>query len=83
MALTTKQGQLMSAIVRANPDGSFLDTDQLVMALPYETTKQSLHFSTRSLIKKGLIEKKGTEVRRGRSRQVIAPTVSGMALMKP
>lgn len=81
MYLTQKQIQIMATIVKANPDGSYLDLDQLVENLPYRTTKESMHFSLRALIKKGLLEKKPQEVRRGRVRNIIAPTLLGLETM--
>lgn len=82
MYLTTKQMQIMATVVRANPDGSYLDMDQIVEKVPYETTKQSMQFSIRALIKKGLLEKKTNEVRRSRSHIIISPTLLGMESMK-
>ena len=37
--------------------GHLLDLDELLEILPYRTTKQSIQFSLRALIKKGLVEK--------------------------
>jgi len=82
MYLTEKQIQIMATVVRANPDGSYLDVDQLVENLPYRTTKQSIHFSLRALIKKGLLIKHPKELRRDRIRIIIAPTLLGMSTMK-
>lgn len=74
MRFTTKQIALMTLLVRANEDGTFLDMDQLLERLPYETTKESLHFSVRTLIKHGMAEKRPRELRRSRMRSVLAPT---------
>lgn len=68
----------MQVIVKANPDGSFCDLDQVLSRLPYQTSKESLQFSIRALIEKGLIMRVETLVsRRGRARRVIAPTLMG------
>ncbi len=67
----------MKVLSLANPDGSFCDLDELLDRISYKTTKQSMQFSIRSLIKGGLIEKKGTETRRGRSRVVLGFTEHG------
>ena len=72
--LTTKQTQIMDSILRGNPDGSWMDFDELIAALPYKTTKDSMHFSIRALVKHGLIDKKPLEFRRGQERRVLAPT---------
>lgn len=74
MKYTDKQVILLNLILKGNDDGTFLDIDQLLEALPYETTKASLHFSLRALIKHGMIEKREREKRRCRMRRVIAPT---------
>lgn len=74
MKYTGKQMALLNLILKGNADGSFLDIDQLLEALPYETTKASLHFSIRALIKHGMVEKREREKRRLRMRCVLAPT---------
>lgn len=81
LTMTNKQIAIMQALIRGNPDGSFLDLDELLTALTYETTKQSLQFSIRALVKHGLIEKKGLELRRGHQRRVLAPTPRTFELM--
>lgn len=74
MNMTTKQRTIMEAILRGNPDGSWMDLDQLITTLPYKTGKDSMHFSIRALVNKGLLEKKPLEFRRGQERRVLAPT---------
>ena len=74
MKNTEKQQEIMRAILRGNPDGTLLDIDQLLLLLPYETTKESLQFSLRALIRHGMVEKREREFRRSRMRCVIAPT---------
>jgi predicted transcriptional regulator len=76
--LTSKQAGIIAVMFKLNEDGSFLDIDQLLDRLPYETTKQSLQFSLRALVKHGLAEKKGGEVRRGRRRVIWGPTALGL-----
>lgn len=70
--MTTKQLELMRVIAPAP-----IDMDQILETVRYETTKSSLHFSLRALIKHGLIVKNGTEKRRGRMRRVISATELG------
>lgn len=82
MLLTTKQIQIMSIVIRMNEDGSFVDLDQLLERLPYETTKQSIQFSVRALVAKELIEKKPREKRRERSRVILAPTELGYQIVR-
>lgn len=83
MHLTVKQIELLRVIGAKNPDGAPTDLDQVLERLSYETTKASLQFSIRALIKHGLIEKGGTEKRRGRQRVLICITASGAAFVRP
>lgn len=82
MELRDKQIQIICAIKKGNDDGSVLDMDQLLEAIPYETTKESIQFSIRALIKKGVVEKAGRESRRGRSRITFKLTDSGKHVMR-
>ena len=77
MHMTAKQIEQMRVICAGNPDGTDLDLDQILERLTYGPSKQSFQFSLRALEKKGLIEDTGRELRRGRSRRVIAPTGLG------
>lgn len=79
--MTPKQIEIMRCILRGNAEGDFLDLDELVEALPYVTTKQSLQFSIRALVKHGLVEKKEGEIRRQRRRRVLAPTILAYSVM--
>lgn len=76
MNLTKKQKAILALIVKANPDGP-IDFDQLIERVPYTPTKDSMHFSIRALVAKGLIEKGPLSVRRGRARRLISPTPLG------
>lgn len=82
MNVTEKQMQIMNVIVKANEDGSFVDMDQLLERIPYETTKDSMQFSLRALISHKLITKGERESRRGRSRVIIKPTELGYFIMR-
>ncbi|CCG43279.1 hypothetical protein [Magnetospirillum molischianum] len=81
LMMSQKQIAIIRAIMRGNAEGDFVDLDELLKLLPYTTTKQSLQFSIRALIKHGLIEKRPREVRRGRARRVLAPTLLAYRLM--
>ena len=83
MHLTTKQLHILSTVIKGNPDGSFIDLDQLLERLPYETTKQSIQFSIRALIAKKLLMKHPREKRRGRSRVILSATDLGYRIMSP
>jgi hypothetical protein len=78
--LTTKQHQILALIAGKNPDGSLLDLDQLLDRLPYETTKQSIHFSIRALVNRKMIKKAGQEKRRDRRRGLLDLDVNGALL---
>lgn len=81
MHLTTKQIELLSTIGRRNPDGSALDLDQLIERLPYHPSKQSVQFSIRALIARGLIQKDAPEKRRSRTRTLISLTETGQMMV--
>lgn len=76
-SLTSKQRQILLTLKMQSADGDFMDLDELLMRLPYRTTKQSLQFSIRALIGHGLIEKKGLAIRRGRQRRLLGLTPAG------
>lgn len=73
-ALSPKAFEVVRVIMRGNPDGSWVDLDQLLERLSYKPSKQSMQFTLRALIKRGLIEKKPEELRREAYRRVLAPT---------
>tara|TARA_B100000749_G_C18428031_1_gene466640 strand:+ start:1067 stop:1360 length:294 start_codon:yes stop_codon:yes gene_type:complete len=78
-----KQTEIMKVIVKGNPDGSFVDIDQILERLSYTTTKPSLGFSLRSLVNKGLITRdEKLRKRDGHRRRVIKPTILGYELTK-
>lgn len=77
MHLTVKQIELLSVIAKGEGPGLPSDLDQILDKVSYETSKQSIQFSIRALIARGLIYKRGVEKRRGRQRQVIASTTLG------
>ena len=77
MRITAKQRALMDVII-AGVDGKPCDIDQMLENLNYKTTKESLQFSLRALVAKGVIERLPNETRRAKSRAVYAPTESGM-----
>lgn len=81
MSLTVKQVELLTVIAKGNGPGAPVDLDEILERIRYETSKQSLQFSIRALIKHGFIEKKGVEKRRGRQRQVIAATDLGRSMV--
>jgi len=53
------------------------DIDQLVEGVPYKTTKESMQFSLRALVKHGLVMKGDTHFRDKRWRRLIYVTPDG------
>jgi DNA-binding MarR family transcriptional regulator len=76
--MSPKAWEIIRVIMRGNPDGSWVDLDQLIERLSYNPSKESLQFSIRALIKRGMIERKDTEFRRGVNRRVLAPTAKAL-----
>lgn len=77
MQLTTNQTEVLLTIAAGNKDGSPTDLDEILERLSYHPTKAAIHFTIRSLIRRGLIEKVGIENRRGRRRVIIKATKLG------
>jgi len=75
--LTTKQLELLRVIAAGNEDGTPCDLNQILENIRYHTTKDSLQFSLRILIHRGLVEKLAPEVRRGAKRRLIGVTSAG------
>ncbi|EFB2189036.1 hypothetical protein ABJ926_003994 [Escherichia coli] len=63
MTLTNKQKDIIKTLNLGYERGHLLDLDELLEVLPYKTTKQSIQFSIRALIKRGLVEKGHTRQR--------------------
>ncbi|VCX89049.1 hypothetical protein [Escherichia coli] len=63
MTLTDKQKDIIKTLNLGYERGHLLNLDELLEVLPYKTTKQSIQFSIRALIKKGLVEKGHTRQR--------------------
>lgn len=81
MLLTVKQLELLKIIKSGNTDGSLVDLDELIERASYKPKKDSMHFSVRALVAKGLMEKAGTENRRGRRRVLFKILPLGMHFM--
>jgi len=78
--LTVKQISILRAVVNRNDDGSLVDLDQLLDRIDYETTKASIQFSIRSMVKAGVIMKVA-ERRRGRQHVCYEPTGLGARIL--
>ena len=83
MLLTQKQIDFIKVIVTGNKDGSAIDLDQIIERVEHHPSKQSIHFSIRAMVAKGLIEKGPLERRRGRHRTTIIPTLMGKHFAGP
>ncbi|EPN0714872.1 hypothetical protein ACTUHM_000023 [Shigella sonnei] len=84
MTLTDKQKDIIKTLNLGYERGHLLDLDELLEVLPYKTTKQSIQFSIRALIKKGLVEKGHTRQRSDNRyhRRTIGLTTLGRAKAK-
>lgn len=84
MNLTQKQKAILKTLILGYERDKLLDLDELLVMLPYRTTKQSVQFSIRSLIKHGLVEKHGIRQRDGDHRpcRVLGLTTLGRAKAK-
>ena len=71
---TRKQVDVLECVLKGAENGDFIDTDQLIEKLSYNVSKGSIQFTIRFLVKRGLIEKKPRQVRRGRLRAIYALT---------
>ena len=77
--ISKRQVSILTEICKGNPDGTPLDLDQLLERVNYTVSKQAIQFSLRRMIKKGLIKKIGTEVRREKRRVIYSPGSIGSA----
>jgi predicted transcriptional regulator len=77
--LSLKQTDILTNIVNGNgldDAGNFcpVDLDQLLERVAHKPSKDSMHFSIRTLVRRGLIYKGDVEKRRGRKRVTYFPT---------
>lgn len=71
---------VIKVLSKGNEDGTLVDLDQLLERLPYKVTKESFHFTLRTMAKHGWANKCGRESRRGRNRVTIELTPLGRHL---
>ncbi|MEQ4626812.1 MULTISPECIES: hypothetical protein [Providencia] len=64
MTFTEKQKMIIRVIWIGHERGNPVDMDELLEMLPYKTTKQSMQFSIRALINKGIVVKSGLRTRK-------------------
>lgn len=78
MQLSDKQINVLAVVAAKNEDGTLVDLDQVIERQNYETNKSAIQFIIRNLVvEKKLIEKKGSENRRGRKRVLFDVTPLG------
>jgi hypothetical protein len=81
--LTPYQVEILLAVQRCASEGFDIDLDQMLDCLTWKPTKQSLQFSIRALIAKGMLAKTDHQVRRGRKRVCFKLTVAAATIMDP
>ncbi|MEI9600082.1 hypothetical protein MNY64_17820 (plasmid) [Moellerella wisconsensis] len=84
MDVTHKQKLIIGTIWIGMERFDPIDMDELLEMLPYKTTKQSMQFSIRALIRKGLVIKSGLKKRstNGYNRVTFELTELGSAIAK-
>lgn len=83
--MTIKQYKILTVLCHGNgknDDGEFIpcDIDELLDRLSYRTSKESMQFSIRALVRRNLLTKE-KETRRGSSRVVLTPSPSAFHIM--
>lgn len=82
--MTNKQIMVMKVILKGNKVGDVwtpVDLDELLERIPYDTTKASMQFTIRYLVKKGCIVK-GQDHRRSYNRATYTPTDQGKSMIQ-
>ena len=82
MDLSYRMIMILEVILKRNEDGTKVDLDQIIERVDYDVTKAAIQFTLRRMCEHGVIEKCGTEVRRGRSRVVYRATKLGYDAIK-
>lgn len=80
--ITDNMRSILEVVVRANKDGSWVDMDQLIQRVNYHVTKEAIQFTLRNMVKKQLIAKGESTLRRGRKRLVLIPTELGYQIAR-
>jgi hypothetical protein len=72
---------VLRVIIRANADGSLCDLDQLLDRTACHSSKESMQFTIRALITRGLISKQDCQRRRGAARRTYSATDIGYQML--
>lgn len=81
--LTEYQSEILFFILEKVKAGYTPDLDELLDSASWVPTKQAFQFTIRQLVEKGMVEKLGTEVRRGRRRVLIGLGEEGRRVADP
>ncbi len=85
MRLTVNQSRVLTCLIKRNTDGSDLDLDQLLdrLSIDYDwtTSKASLQFTIRQLMKLSVMERCELDQRRGKARRILRITDLGRKVM--
>lgn len=82
MNLTYRMIMILEVILKRNTDGSLVDLDQVIERVDYEVTKPAIQFTLRRMCEHGVIEKHGTDTRRGKKRVCFKATPLGHEVLK-
>lgn len=84
MVLTEKQKSILRCVWIGHERGALIDLDELLSLLPYRTTKASIQFSIRILIKKGVLQRDELATRTDDKyrRRLLSLTPHGSAVIK-
>jgi hypothetical protein len=81
--VTSKQVAILRALVKRNPDGSYLDAKELIERCAPGTTRGAMICSLRHLHMHGLVREDELVTRRGRRVRTYAATQKGINLIRP
>jgi len=81
--LTSKQIAILRALVKRNPDGSYLDVKELIERCAPGTKRGSMICSLRHLYMHDLIREDDLVTRRGRRVRTYAITQQGLNVIRP
>lgn len=81
--VTLKQIAVLKALVKRNPDGSYLDVQELIKAAAPGTSRGAMICSLRHMHMHGLVREDELVTRRGRRVRTYAATQKGVDLIRP
>lgn len=81
--VTAKQVAILRELVKRNPDGSYLDVQELIQRCAPGTTRGAMICSLRHLHMHGLIREDELVTRRGRRVRTYAATQKAVTMIRP